>query len=172
MKIQIIGYSGAGKSTLAKALSEKYDLPLLYLDKIKFYDDWKEHSNEEITNEVQTFLDNNDSWVIDGNYSSICPERFSQCDIIIFLNYNRFYCFLKCFQRYLKYRSTPRESLGINDKFDSEFRRWILHDGRTKTRKIKHLNNLNKCQGTKLVFNNIHQLNRFLRSQNIEIINY
>src|SRR5574344_1420324 len=98
MKIQIIGYSGAGKSKLAKALSEKYDLPLLYLDKIKFYDDWKEHSNEEITNEIQTFLDNNDSWVIDGNYSSICPERFSQCDIIIFLNYNRFYCFLKCFQ--------------------------------------------------------------------------
>ena len=34
MKIAIIGYSGSGKSTLAKKLSERFKIPVLYLDTI------------------------------------------------------------------------------------------------------------------------------------------
>lgn len=33
MKIVILGYSGSGKSTLAKFLGQKYEIPVLYLDK-------------------------------------------------------------------------------------------------------------------------------------------
>ena len=36
MKIAVMGYSGAGKSTLAKALSDHYQCPLLYLDTVSF----------------------------------------------------------------------------------------------------------------------------------------
>lgn len=47
MKIQIIGYSGSGKSTLAKTLANHYNLPLLYLDAVNFYDNWQERTFEE-----------------------------------------------------------------------------------------------------------------------------
>lgn len=164
MKIQIIGYSGSGKSTLAKKLSEFYNIPHLYLDTLKFYGDWQEVSKDEIAKNVQEFLDNNDSWVIDGNYSSICPSRFEDSDITIYLNYNRFFCYKMCKNRYKMYKDSPRESCNCKEKLDKEFKRWILIDGRTRERKKKHMSNLNKTKGQKLVFKNRKQLNKWLIS--------
>lgn len=45
MKVSVIGYSGSGKSTLAKKLSEISDVPLLYLDKVRFLPGWKNGLN-------------------------------------------------------------------------------------------------------------------------------
>ena len=82
MKIQIIGYSGSGKSTLAKTLANHYNLPLLYLDAVNFYDNWQERTFEEKNAIVEKFLnDNPDGWVIDGNYSNIGKRRFEESDI-------------------------------------------------------------------------------------------
>ena len=100
MKIQIIGYSGSGKSTLCKILSKHYNIPLLYLDTVRFYGDWEERPNEEMTAIVDKFLNENSSWVIDGNYTSVSPNRFNDCDIIIYLNYNRFFCLTQVIKRY------------------------------------------------------------------------
>ena len=81
MKIQIIGYSGSGKSTLAKTLANHYNLPLLYLDAVNFYDNWQERTFEEKNAIVEKFLnDNPDGWVIDGNYSNIGKRRFEESD--------------------------------------------------------------------------------------------
>lgn len=167
MKIQIIGYSGSGKSTLAKLLAEHFNLPLLYLDHVQFYDDWKIRNNCEQQQIVKDFLDSNSSWVIDGNYSKIQPQRFQECDTIIFLNYNRIFCLVSCIQRYFQYKGTPRESCPCNEKMDLEFIRWILYEGRTKKARRKHLENLSKCQGTKLVFKNRKLLTQYLKSQGI-----
>ena len=101
MKIQIIGYSGSGKSTLAKTLANHYNLPLLYLDAVNFYDNWQERTFEEKNAIVEKFLnDNPDGWVIDGNYSNIGLRRFEESDITIFFNYNRFYCYKMAIQRF------------------------------------------------------------------------
>ena len=100
MKIQIIGYSGSGKSTLTKKLGLFYNIPYLHLDNVKFYGDWQEKTKEEQIETVNEFLKQNTDWVIDGNFSSICPIRFEISDITIYLNYNRFYCYKKCKQRY------------------------------------------------------------------------
>ena len=72
MKIQIIGYSGSGKSTLARELGKIYNIPVLHLDSTKFYGDWQERTVEEQTKIVQKFMDENDSWIIDGSYGKIC----------------------------------------------------------------------------------------------------
>lgn len=164
MKIQIIGYSGSGKSTLAKKLGLFYNIPYLHLDNVQFYGDWQERSIEEQNKIVDKFLKENDNWVIDGNYSKVSPIRFEISDIKILLNYNRFYCYKMCKNRYKMYKDTPRESCPCKEKFDLEFKKWILFSGRTKKRKQKHLINLNKTNGKKLIFNNLKQLNNWLES--------
>jgi adenylate kinase family enzyme len=167
MKIQIIGYSGSGKSTLAKRLAEHYNLPLLYLDKVQFYGNWQQRSNEEQERIVNEFLDSNESWVIDGNYSRICERRFREATTTIFLNFNRFFCFKEAFKRYKKYKNSIRESCGSPEKFDFEFILWLLWRGRTRKRRKMLYNNLNKCSKEKLIFKSRKKLNEYLRAKNI-----
>lgn len=163
MKIQIIGYSGSGKSTLAKILGEYYNLPILYLDNVHFYGNWQERSVEEQNEIVQEFLRANDSWVIDGNYQSVAPERFTLCDTIIFLDYNRLFCYRSAKKRYKEFKGRKRESCQCVEKFDSEFRRWILKKGRTKKQRDKHERHMNLCLHEKLRFKNRRALNHWLR---------
>ena len=62
------------------------------------------------------------------------------------------------------YKDTPRESCPCKEKFDYEFKKWILFEGRTKKQKQKHITNLNKTNGQKLIFNNLKQLNDWLKA--------
>lgn len=135
MKITIIGYSGAGKSTLAKELAHHYSLPLLHLDQLQFQPGWVNSDRQWMQEQINSFLHINKGWVIDGNYSWCSyQERMEQADQIIFLNFSRWNCLYRAFKRYLKYRNQVRESMaaGCTEKFDWEFIRWILWDGRTK----------------------------------------
>lgn len=163
MKIQIIGYSGSGKSTLAKKLGLFYNIPYLHLDNVQFYGDWQERTLEQQNEIVDKFLQENNSWVIDGNYSKVSPIRFEISDITIFLNYNRFYCYKKCKERYKLHKDSPRESCPCKEKLDLEFKKWILFNGRTLPRRKKHIINLNKTNNQKLIFNNLKQLNKWLK---------
>lgn len=134
MKIAIIGYSGSGKSTLAKKLSEIYNCPLLYLDTIQFEANWKIRDIDEGRLMVGEFL-KNDSWIIDGNYREFLQEkRLQNADKIIFMNFPRRICFPQAFKRYLNYKNKTRESMadGCNEKFDLEFIKWLLFEGRKK----------------------------------------
>ena len=164
MKIQIIGYSGSGKSTLAKKLGEIYNAPVLYLDNVKFYGNWQERTVEEQTKIVKNFLKSNQNWVIDGNYSKICPERFELSEMTIYLKFNRIKCFWSAYTRFLKHKDSPRESCACNDKFDRTFRRWILFDGRKKSVKQKHIVNLNKTNGKKIILKNRRQVKKFVEN--------
>lgn len=163
MKIQIIGYSGSGKSTLAKMLGTFYNIPYLHLDNVQFYGEWEERTKEEQNEIVNQFLKDNEKWVIDGNYSVVAPSRFEDSDVTIFLNYNRFFCYRMCKKRYKMYKNSSRESCPCKEKFDFKFKKWILYEGRTKKRRQKHLSNLNKTKGEKLIFNNRKQLNLWLK---------
>ncbi|MCI8360752.1 MAG: DNA topology modulation protein [Clostridiales bacterium] len=134
MKIAVIGYSGAGKSALAKRLAAFYDCPLLYLDTVQFTSGWRERDREQALAIVAAFLQN-PAWVIDGNYRKFYQQRrMEEADRIIFLRFSRLRCFWQAFGRYLRNRRRTRESMaaGCNEKFDWEFVRWILWEGRTK----------------------------------------
>ena len=162
MKIQIIGYSGSGKSTLARRLGEIANLPVLHLDNTHFYGDWQERTADEQAEIVRAFLSANDSWVIDGNFTSIATERFEMTDITIFLDFGKWRCFWSAYRRARKYRNTCRPDLPCPDKFDRSFRRWLLIDGRTHERKQKHLSNLNATNGRKVILKNRRQVRAFL----------
>ncbi len=144
MKVAIIGFSGCGKSTLATKLGEKYDLPVLYLDRIQFAANWVERELEDKLCDVAAFLDSHDSWVMDGNYSNLLQERrLEEADRIIIMELNRFVCLWRVVKRWLTYRGSSRPDMaeGCKEKVDWEFLRWVLHDGRTKQRKV-HLNDI------------------------------
>ncbi len=141
MKIAIIGYSGSGKSTLAKRISQQFSIPCLHLDTVHWLPGWVERDDDEARPIVKRFMDENSSWVIDGNYRKLEHERrLSEADRIVFLDYPRFICFFRAWKRARTYRNTVRESIteGCEEKFDREFRRWILRDSRTETTRARY----------------------------------
>ena len=141
MKIAIIGHSGSGKSTLARKLSEKYSIPVLHFDAVQFLPDWEIRSQEEKETITQAFLDANENWVIDGNYSKLSYERrMEEADVIVVMLFNRWHCLWRVTKRYLKYKNTTRPDMGegCKEKLDWEFVKWILRDGRSKTAKDRY----------------------------------
>ena len=61
-------------------------------------------------------------------------------------------------------KGKSRESCPCIEKFDFTFKTWLLIKGRTRKRKKKHLENLNKTSGLKLIFKNRKQLEQWLNS--------
>lgn len=124
MKITIIGYSGSGKSTLAQTLSQHYNIPLLHLDTLQFSEGWQVRPPEDFHADLSSFLQQNSSWIIDGNYSHhLFEERMEQANQILFLNFPRWKSLLRAWQRYRTYKGSTRDSMaaGCPEKFDWEF---------------------------------------------------
>ena len=163
MRILIIGYSGSGKSTLAKKLGEIYNINVLHLDNAAFNEDFTQRNDEEMTHIVQEFLDSNDFWVIDGNYTRICKERFDIADKIIYLNFNRIFCYFSALNRYIKHRGKIRDSFPCKERFGLEFQWWILYKGRTKDKRKRHMFNLNRVNGERIIFKNRQQVNKYMK---------
>ncbi|WP_250673562.1 DNA topology modulation protein (plasmid) [Paraclostridium ghonii] len=169
MKIAIIGYSGSGKSTLAKKLSKHYKIPVLFLDTVNFSPNWDERDRNEGRLIVSDFMEN-ESWVIDGNYSGFFQqERLNQADKIIFLNFPRRICAYRAVKRYFKYKNTIREdrAKGCREKIDLEFICWILYRGRTRD-KVKKYNQIKQDFKDKIVvLKNPKEVTLFLKQLNI-----
>lgn len=164
MKIAVIGFSGSGKSTLAKKLGEMLHLPVLHLDSVNFFDNWQTRTPQQKEEMVQSFVQQHQNWVIDGNYSSTFPQRFEMTDLTVFLDINRISCFFAAWKRYRKYKGKCRPDLPCEEKFDREFRRWLLFEGRTKQRRSKLTQLLNKTSGQKVRLTNRRQIEKFLRT--------
>lgn len=167
MKIAIIGYSGAGKSTLAHKLGSDYSCEVLHLDSIHFAPDWTERTDEKMTADVRRFMAK-ENWIIDGNYSSILyQQRMDEADQIIILDFNRFRCLRRAYKRYQTYQGKVRPDManGCFEKFDWEFVRWILWEGRSE-KVQKRYKNIAACYPHKTtVLKNQAQLDRFLNQR-------
>ena len=66
MKIAVIGYSGSGKSTLAQRLGERYGVPVLHLDTVRFLPGWQVCDRESQRELVRNFMDRNAEWIIEA----------------------------------------------------------------------------------------------------------
>ncbi|MBQ3066589.1 MAG: DNA topology modulation protein FlaR [Clostridia bacterium] len=164
MKIQIMGHSGSGKSTLARQLGAMYNLPVLHLDSTFYYGDWQRRTRQEQTEIVQGFLQSNPTgWVVDGNYAHICPERFEQSDLTIFLDFNRIFCFFSAWKRAKNNKDKIREDLNCKDKFDWEFAKWILWESRLPKRRKNMLKLFNSTSGQKVMLKNRKQVVAFVQ---------
>jgi len=165
MKVVILGYSGSGKSTTARNIGRKHNIPVLHLDTVYWMENWQVRPEEECNTIVADFMAANHSWVIEGNYKALHQtERFQQADKILFFNFNRFTCFFRALGRYLKYRGKTRPDMasGCNEKFDIEFMKWILNDGRTKKKKKAYADMCRKYADKVVIIRNQRQLDEFL----------
>lgn len=174
MKIAIIGYSGSGKSTLAAKLGNIYNCPVLYLDRVHFKENWVERDDETAKLIVKEFMDNNDSWVIDGNYTNLLREqRLIEADMIIFMCFSRMTCLIQAINRYKTYKGKTRESMADNcsEKMDFEFIKWILFGGRSKEKKKQYAETIYKYSQKIAILRNKKETAAFLESiqQNIEV---
>ena len=166
MKIAITGYSGSGKSTLARSLSEKYHIPVLHFDTVQFLPNWEIRSQEEKAAMTKRFLDENDAWVIDGNYSQLSYERrMEEADVIILLLFNRWKCLYRVTKRYLKYKDTTRPDMGAGckEKLDMEFVKWVLWEGRSKTARDRYGRVMSQYSQKTVVIRNQRQLDKVCR---------
>ena len=167
MKIVIIGYSGSGKSTLAGALSRYYSIPKLHMDTLQFQPGWIDSDRDTMEGEMRQFLSDHKAWVIDGNYSWCCyEERMEQADQILFLNFSRWNCLFRAWKRYCRYKGRVRESMaaGCPERFDWEFIRWILWDGR-QARQVTCYRTVNQTYPDKFIsLKNQKELDAFLKT--------
>lgn len=74
MKIYITGGSGTGKSTYARVLSQKYSMPYLELDTVKWIKNadksfTKYRSRQERVQILDNFLAGNKCWICEGSYN-------------------------------------------------------------------------------------------------------
>lgn len=169
MKIVIIGYSGSGKSTLAKILGKHYNIPVLHLDSVNFLSGWNVRDEKETNEIVMKFIEENESWIIDGNYYKIARERFELADKIIFLNYNRFFCLKSVIKRYKENIGRTRSDMaaGCEEKLDFEFLYWVFIKGRNKNRRNR-FKKIVKNHNNSLVFKNRKQLFNYFKDNNIK----
>ena len=161
MKIVILGYSGSGKSTLARNLSEKYNIPVLHFDTVQFLPNWEIRVQEEKERMTKDFLDANDAWVIDGNYSKLSYQRrMEEADVIILLLFNKISCLYRVTRRYLKYKDSTRPDMavGCKEKLDWEFIKWILRDGRTEESRQRYQGVLARYPEKTILIKNQRQL--------------
>lgn len=170
MKIAIIGYSGSGKSTLARMLGRKYELPVLHLDAVHWLPGWEERPHAEETDMVEQFINENHSWVIDGNYNGLSYERrMEEADRIIFMNFGRFHCLYLAFKRYRYYKGETRSDMGEGcpEKLDCEFVMWILKNGRQKKQKNRFRSVLQTYGDKVTVIKNQRQLDQYAKEENL-----
>jgi adenylate kinase family enzyme len=87
-RILIFGNSGSGKSTLAKRLGKDFNIPILDLDTIV----WEPNQiairrpQKDSAKDLQDFIENNISWVIEGCYSKLIKAAIEFSTEIYFLN--------------------------------------------------------------------------------------
>ena len=166
MKILIMGYSGSGKSTLAGYLGKKYGIPVLHLDHVFWLPGWKARPREEMGKMVARFMEEHDSWVIDGNYTKTEYERrLQEADRIVILMFNRFFCLYRVWKRYRKYKGRTRRDMGrgCTEKLDREFVWWLLWEGRTRERRRESERVRRQYKGKVMVVRNQKELNRIYR---------
>ena len=100
-KILIFGNSGAGKSTLATKLNTKFNLAHLDLDTLAWLD--TQPPSRKPLNEsfkiLDSFLSENNEWVIEGGYVDLLQYVSNEASEIIFLNPGREVCIEHCKQR-------------------------------------------------------------------------
>lgn len=125
-KILIIGCGGAGKSTLACIMGEKFNLPVVHLDKLHWLPNWIERPTEQFDKLLLNEL-LKPQWIIDGNFNSSLDLRLKYADLCIFLDYDTDLCLKSVQERVEKYKGKTRPDMteGCLEQVDDEFVEWI-----------------------------------------------
>lgn len=122
-RVAVVGCPGTGKTVFSRKLAEITGLSLIHLD--RYYHDKNygyEHDREAWIKRVEK-LTSRSEWIIDGNYRSTFPLRFSRADTIIFLDYPRWRAIKGIYARRFRYHNKLRDDMpeGWREKIPLDF---------------------------------------------------
>lgn len=167
-RILIIGCGGSGKSTLAIALGRTLDIPVHHLDRLFWKPGWVESEKGEFEARLQEIL-NEDTWIMDGNYSASIPMRVNFADTIIFLDLPTLTCAMGALRRRWQYRGVNRPDMteGNAERIDLNFLGWILsYRSRRRPRILALLESLDESKRV-LVLKSRKEIAEFLGNPHI-----
>jgi len=109
MRIHITGNAGSGKSTFAKNIGDILGIHVYGLDKVVWKERWIKTPPLE-RKRLEEDLAARPQWIIEG-VSSIARQA---ADLIIFLDFPRGACYLRCAKRNWRYLFSSRPGLPDN----------------------------------------------------------
>ncbi|GAB2499214.1 DNA topology modulation protein [Alkalibacterium psychrotolerans] len=126
-RVTIVGPSGSGKSTLAQELGELNSLPVFHMDQLFFRPGWIEKPRAKLIEEVEQILENNNEWIIEGNYSQTLPKRIYQSTHVIFLDYPRYLYVYRVLKRLITTYGRVRKDMapGCPERIDLDFLKYV-----------------------------------------------
>lgn len=109
MRIHITGNAGSGKSTFARHVGDILEINVYGLDSIVWGEGWRETPMDD-RRRLEEELVSKPQWIIEG-VSSIARQA---ADYIIFLDFSRSVCYMRCVKRNWRYLFSSRPGLPDN----------------------------------------------------------
>lgn len=125
-RIAIIGVSGAGKSTLANKIGQKLGRKVDHLDMYYWTNKWKERYSKLGFLRVVTDLQDQEEWIIDGNYRKTIDDRFEKATMIIFLDFPKWLCLWRAFKRIFNTEQPFDKTDGTRERISWNLVKYIL----------------------------------------------
>lgn len=145
-KILVVGCGGAGKSTFARAVSARFGLPVVHLDKLWWLPNWIERNEAEFDELLARELEKS-KWVIDGNYLRTVKRRAEFADAAVMLDVSPEVCIDSIYARGREYdgKTRPDMTEGCIERVDDEFRTWVAdYPKHSRTAMLEALENSGK----------------------------
>jgi adenylate kinase family enzyme len=164
-KILVIGSGGAGKSTLSRQLGERLNLPVIHLDTHYWNAGW-EPTPQDKWQQIVEHLMNQDTWIMDGNYSGTMNARLEAADTVIFLDMPRLLCLWRVFKRRWQYAGKTRPDMASDcpEQLNWEFLSWVwTYPSRRRSSILTRLATLPPDK-TVIILRSPAEVRQFLRS--------
>lgn len=148
-RIAIMGPTNAGKSTLAVAIARKLGVSAIHLDQFRHLPntDWQVRPDAEF-HALHDAAILEDSWIMEGNYSILMPQRFARATGIIVIDDHS----IRRFGRYLRRTLFEKERAG-NLPGNRDSLKWEMVGWIWKTRRgAGRYRNFAEATGLPLVF--------------------
>jgi adenylate kinase family enzyme len=161
-RVAVVGCGGSGKTTLANALGRLAAIPVIHID--SHY--WKAVDGDRIESTPEQWvtchreLISADAWIIDGMKFGVLGERLARADTVVFLDLTTVACLCGILRRRIRYRGDDRPDLGVYDRVNWAFLRWVCSFRRKHRPSL--LQALSSFEGQTVVLRSRRQARRFL----------
>ncbi len=107
-------------------LGKQLGLPVVHLDALYWQPGWVASSPSEMEQQVEAACQQ-ETWVIDGNYSASMNVRLQHADLVILLDYARWTCLKRVVIRSVRDfgRVRPDSAPGCPERLDPRFLLWV-----------------------------------------------